>query len=117
MQKHLGICFFLVTAEFKHNIGGYATLRIHINLAPTLPLSDKQGSFFNLLGKALVIPLLICKECHELGLVQMIGKKRFSRLTGQLTGPMFPASRPQCSLLRYVGSGLLQSLSSLLLLA
>ena len=118
MQKHSGICLVLVAAEFKHNIGGYATLHIHVYLEASLHMSDKQGSFSDLLGKAPVSPPLIGKEFHELGLVRITGNKLFSQLTGQLTGLISPASRTQRSLLRYLGSGLLQSLSfSLLMLA
>ena len=80
MQKHLGIYLFLVASECKHNIGGYATLRIHVYLEATLPMSDKQGLFSGDLDKALVSAPLICKEFHELGLVRIIGNEPFSLL-------------------------------------
>ena len=45
MQKHSGICLFLVAAEFKHSTGGNATLSVNGYLGATLPMSDKQHSF------------------------------------------------------------------------
>ena len=42
MQKHSGICLFLVAAEFKHNTGGNATLSINAYLGATLPMSFVQ---------------------------------------------------------------------------
>ena len=77
MQKHSGICLFLVAAEFKHNTGGNATLSVNAYLGATLPMSDKQRSFSDLLGKALVGPPHVCKEFHEVGLVQTISKELF----------------------------------------
>ena len=62
MQKHSGICLFLVAAEFKHSTGGNATLRVNACLGGTLSMSDKQRSFSDFLGKALIGPPHICKE-------------------------------------------------------
>ena len=53
--------FGLVAAEFKHNTGGNATLSVNNYLRATLPRS----------------PPHICKEFHEVGLYQTIGKELF----------------------------------------
>ena len=67
MQKHSGICLFLVAAELKHNTVGNATLGINNYLGATLPP--------DLLGKALIGLPHSCKEFHEVGLVRTIGKE------------------------------------------
>ena len=67
MQKHSGMCLFLVAAEFKHNTGRNATLSVNAYLGATLLMSDKQRSFPDLHSKALVSPPHICKEFHEVG--------------------------------------------------
>ena len=83
-QKHSGICLFLVAAEFKHNTGGNATLSVNAYLEATLPMSDKQRSFSDPPSKALVGPPHICKEFHEVGLVQTISKELFPLLRTEL---------------------------------
>ena len=77
MQKHSGICLFLVAAEFKHNTGGNATLSVNAYLGATLPMSDKQRSFSDLLGKALVGPPHICKEFHKVVLFKPLARNFF----------------------------------------
>ena len=77
MQKHSGIRLFLVAAEFKHNTGGKATLSVNAYLGATLPMSDKQRSFSDLLGKALVSPPHIWKESMSLVLFKPLARNFF----------------------------------------
>ena len=77
MQKHSGICLFLVAAEFKHSTGGNATLSINAYLGATLPMSDKQRSLYDFLGKALVGPHTSVRNSMRLVFIKPLARNFF----------------------------------------
>ena len=115
MQKHTGICLFLVAAEFKHSTGGNATLSINAYLGATLPMSDKQRSLYDFLGKAQVGSHTSVRNSMRLVFIKPLARNFFhcrgqsccGLLIWSANCPDLPASHAQCSLLRRLGTGLL----------